>query len=134
MNKPSTHGSVDWLSLLVTAVLPLGVVTLGFVLCWTVDFRSLSPFLVVAAFLMAAMLTLFVFLANFRIKMMEVEKLRHRRHLAALVSQVSASCLYTAAFTFIAGIGSIIAAVYTVDGPVHSALVGVIYGFLRIWP
>src|SRR5699024_1219755 len=111
-----------------TALVPLAVAVTGFILGWSVDPRNIGPFLAISAFLMAAMLTLFVFLANLRIKMMDSEKLQHRRHLAALVSQVSASCLYTAAFTFVFGIGSIIAAVYSGSGSIHSALVGLMFG------
>lgn len=127
MKRPGTTNSFDWPALIITIAVPLVVGAGGFVAGWRISTPTLvSPLLTVSAFIVGGMLTLFVFLANLRVKISETATLQKRRHLASLVSEVSASCLYTATLTFVLGVGSVMLASYSTGwpGPVHSALVG----------
>ena len=94
---------MSWPDRLVFAVLPVALGMVAFAL--DVQLTEISPLLAATALLVGAMLTVFVFLTNLRVKVSESEAYAFRRRLQRLVGSAAVSSLYVAGLALLASAG-----------------------------
>jgi hypothetical protein len=106
------------------------VVVGGLCAAFNVEIQSATALLTACSLLVGAMLSLYVFVVNLRIKISETEKLRKNRRLHRLVAYSASSCLYVALVALAATVALALFAGVHVSWLSGHGLVRISYGLI----